>query len=108
MKQNGKYLEATGVGYLKEITAPKERAAILAKDYRNYSNLSECYGSYSWKKASAFDYCRRLCYALGGFNLRIVSYNTFFFSVKFEFAHPDTGVLCTAYITPSYNKFTEC
>lgn len=105
MKQKGRYLEASGVGYLKEITAPKEKRSILSGDYRNYSRLSECYNSYSNAKADAFNYCRRMCYALGGSNLRIVSYNTFFFSVKFEFTHPDTGALCTAYITPNHNKF---
>lgn len=105
MKQNGKILEAIGVGYLKEVTAPKEKQHILYKDYHTYSNLSECYSSYSWKKAGAFNYCRRLCYALNGYNLRIVSHNSWSFSVKFEFVHPDTGALCTAYITRTYNRF---
>lgn len=94
--------------FLTEVTAPKEKERITNCRYdENYSNLWNCYGRYSHAKEKAFDYCRQLCYVFGGYNMRIVSHNTFTFCVKFDFVHPETGVLCTAYITPAYNRYAE-
>lgn len=110
MKRNKTILakDSSWAYFLTEVTAPKEKRGILSTRWDdNYAHLSDCYGRYSSAKARAFNYCRGLCYAFGGYNLRIVSHNTFMFCVKFEFAHPETNELCTAYITPSHNKFAR-
>jgi hypothetical protein len=93
--------------YLCKVTAPKERAAILANNRYDGRTLADCYGTYGRRKESAYNYCRALCYSFGGHDLRICSHNVRIFCVKFEFTHPETGALCTAYITPAHNKFVE-
>lgn len=65
--------------------------------------LDDVYKSYSTRKAAAYNYCRRLCNDLGGWNFAISGANSEFFSVMFDFAHPDTGELMRARITPYYN-----
>lgn len=91
--------------YLEEVTAPKQAARINAKDRTTYRELWECYGRYSDAKRNAYDYCKRLCFACGGSNLRIVAAGVQTFSVKFDFCHPDNGACCTAYITRDYNRY---
>ena len=38
-----------------------------------------------------------------GYGFRIISYNTFMFTVGFKFLDPATEELTFAYITPTYN-----
>lgn len=65
--------------------------------------LADVYGSHSARKDRAYGYCRRLCGDLGGWNFAITSVNSFAFCVMFDFAHPETGELMRAHITPTYN-----
>ena len=65
--------------------------------------LDDVYKTYSREKVVAYNYCRRLCEDLDGWNFAITSANTFCFSVMFDFAHPKTGELMRAHITRGYN-----
>lgn len=66
--------------------------------------LRDVYGRWSDKKERAYNYCRELMYKYNGNGFRIISANTFMFTVGFEFPHPNTGELMFAYITPDYNR----
>lgn len=66
--------------------------------------LSECYGSYSNDKQRAYNYCVDLCKKYDGFNFCITGYNTFTFTVSFDFMHPETGEYMRAIITRDYNN----
>lgn len=65
--------------------------------------LDDVYKTYSRDKLVAYNYCRRLCEDLGGWNFAITSANIFCFSVMFDFAHPETGELMRAHITKAHN-----
>lgn len=66
--------------------------------------LDDCYGRYSYAKRRAYNYCVELCKKYDGFNLCITSYNTFCFTVSFDFIHPDTGEYMRAIITRAHNN----
>lgn len=77
--------------------------------YRRYNmsddmQLIDVYGHWSDKKERAYNYCRELMYKYNGNGFRIISANTFMFTVGFEFPHPDTGELMFAYITHDHNR----
>ena len=78
--------------------------AACKRDAVGYT-LEDVYTKYSNEKAGAFNYCRELCAALNGYNFRIISANTFVFSVFFEYVEASTGALCGAYITRDYDRF---
>lgn len=65
--------------------------------------LSDVYGSYSSKKAAAYEYCRMLCDKFNGERFCIASHNNNVFTVDFDFPHPETGEMMHAHITPSCN-----
>ena len=94
-----------------EVTRPSERKAMLYqhKKWQNTSarSLEDVYGTFSKNKVRAFMYCEDLMFKLKGRRLRILSHNSHTFTVGFEFPHPETGVMCFAYITPSYNRYIE-
>ena len=73
----------------------------------NATHLWDVYDKFSRNKVRAMDYCEELVYKFHGRDLRILSHNSYTFTVGFEFPHPETGVLCFAYITPSYNRYIE-
>ena len=54
--------------------------------YYEGRTLADVYASPSHAKQNAFDECRALCYAEGGENFRIISHNTFAFSVACSLA----------------------
>ncbi len=64
--------------------------------------LSDVYADYSSKKAHAFNYCVELMHKYNGFDLKIVSYNTFMFTAGFLY-HDKNGDLMYMHITPSYD-----
>lgn len=65
--------------------------------------LSDVYGRWSNEKQKAFDKCVELCMNLNGKSFCITSHNTSYFSVMFDFEHPETGNRMRAHITPSTN-----
>ena len=90
---------------LEEVTAPKAARAICSPDYKEYSTIWDAYKNPSYRKEAAWRYCVDMCRALDGQNIRITAAGCQTFSVKFEFLHPESGELCTAYITRDYNRF---
>lgn len=65
-------------------------------------NLREVYSSFSFAKERAWDYCRTLCRKEGGRNFRIISHNTFGFSVAWDIPE---GVRIE---TPQNSYLIEC
>ena len=65
--------------------------------------LSDVYGSWSNLKQIAFDECVELCEELNGKSFCITGHSTSYFSVMFDFEHPETGDRMRAHITPSTN-----
>lgn len=79
--------------------------------YDRYMNakciyLEECYRTCSPQKHRAYNYCRNLFDKLNGEAFRIIYYNTFVFTVGFEFVD-ENGVVCFAYITPEKDIYFE-
>lgn len=70
-----------------------------------YRNIWDAYEKPSYAKEKAWHYCRELCADMGGFDLLILSRNTFQFSAVFKFTDDETGELCYAYITRDYDRF---
>ena len=88
----------------------KHMNKVMRTQYEAYrrseaENLWQVYGTYSDKKEKAMQYCKELCGKVDGRKLRIISHNSQFFSVGFEFPHPETGELCFAYITAYQDRF---
>ena len=54
-----------------------------AMNNEGYS-LREVYDNYSAAKENAYNYCLGLCAKENGYNFRIISHNTFSFSVAWE------------------------
>lgn len=80
------------------------------KDYERSTayDLSDVYESYSDKKAKAFEYCERLYKSVNGFHgIRILSHNTFTFSVGFLFTDKENGHIRFAYITADYDRVCD-
>ena len=84
-------------------------AANWAYSHRNwtYGDIYEAYDKPSYEKVKAWNYCKRVCERLGGWDLIISSKNTFQFSAVFTFIDPETGVICYGYITRDYDRFAE-
>ena len=81
--------------------------AIMQNAYTNYirsdyHSLYQCYGSYSAKKESALNYCYELYNKYNGSDFKIISFNTFQFSVGFEGVY--NGRKAFFYITRSYDR----
>ena len=66
-------------------------------------SLDCCYNSYSGAKFRAWQYCKDLCYRLGGRGLRVITYNTNIFTCGFEYNDKTTDKLMFMYITPNYD-----
>ena len=57
-------------------------------------NLDDCYQNYSYAKERAFDYCINKQNKLGGYDGRIIGYNTCFFSYAFMTEDNKLIVIC--------------
>lgn len=73
---------------------------------RLYS-LDHCYGRYSGRKASAWEYCRDQEMLFSGWNLKVITYNTNIFTAGFTYDDPVTGRRMFRYITPTYDISCE-
>ena len=78
--------------------------------YNDYlrSNIRTIWGAYerpSRNKEIAFDECEKLCYFNNGRDIKVISFNTFNFSVGFIFTEKSSGRKCFAYITANYNRY---
>lgn len=72
-------------------------------EYCNSSNtkLEQVYGKCSKAKKDAYMECKRAMIALNGEDFRILSHNSFSFTVGFKYPHPETGVLMFKVYTSS-------
>lgn len=68
-----------------------------------YSDIFAAYARPSAEKIEAWNYCKRLCADIGGYDLKISSKNTFRFSAVFRFVAD--GREAVAYITPEHDRF---
>ena len=68
--------------------------------------LWDAYKNPSVYKERAYNYCRELSAKYNGYNFRICGHGCQTFSVTFNFNHPETGEICTAWITRDNNRFT--
>ena len=82
-----------------ELCPPSRRPWAGAEGY----DLDDVYKCCSKAKRRAWDYVERLCFALEGTGLAVSSHNTFSFSARFFFYHPENGRAMMAVITPSHN-----
>ena len=74
---------------------------ILYRYYRSgASELSDVYGRYSEAKRRAWKSCEALCDEIGGYDLRVVSYNSNIFTAGFRYRNM-RGDQCFCYITRS-------
>ena len=71
--------------------------------YEVAPNIWQAYDRPSERKVAAWHGCESMCRDCDGFGLCITAAGCQTFSVMFDFAHPDTGVLMRAYITRDYN-----
>ena len=78
--------------------------ALKSFDFSRYDTIFKAYKSPSREKIRAFNYCLNTCRQYNGFNLRILSKNTFMFTCGFFFYNAD-GEKQFYYITPSYDVF---
>ena len=90
----------------------KREIELLQDAYRRWersddNDLHDVYSSISESKHRAMDYCRYLMYDMNGWGLKILSHNTYCFTVGFEFSDKETGELCFAYITKSYDRYIK-
>ena len=93
---------------MQKVTAKKEIEKI--NWYRQNTpirNIWQAYENPSYEKEKAWHYCEDLCRFLNGYNLTVLTKNTFIFTAGFEFINPLTDKLCYAYITPNYDRFIE-
>lgn len=67
----------------------KQEAILRAYNYSHKTTLHECYGSWSWAKEHAYNYCKRLCEEMNGYGFKIIGYNTCMFSVGFIYYKGD-------------------
>ena len=65
-------------------TTKKGNDMLKRASYNEGYYLHEVYGSSSTAKNNAWDYCRQKCFTENGENFRIISHNTFSFSVAWE------------------------
>ena len=73
-----------------------QKARRFIKDYWTSSNynLDDCYNNYSYAKQNAFDYCISKMQKMGGYDGRIIGYNTSFFSYAFMTEDNKLIVIC--------------
>lgn len=81
--------------------------AIYWHNRSNDTDLDDVYGNYSTAKYNAYEYCINLFRELNGWDFKIISHNTFSFSVGFYFISKETGAICFAYITKDYDRYTD-
>ena len=75
------------------------QAHIEDYDRSHWYYLWDVYTSYSKAKIEAYNNCTALMERLKGWGLKILSHNTWQFTVGFLFTDPETGVIRFAYIT---------
>lgn len=81
------------------------RWAYSPNNWKACTDIYDAYRSPSRAKVNAFNYCKRLCEEVNGFDFRIISYGVQTFSVGFRYFGKNTGAACFAYITRDYDSY---
>ena len=63
----------------------RQQSILEAYNNSNLETLHECYGSWSWAKENAYNYCKRLCADKNGYGFTIIGYNIFMFTIGFKY-----------------------
>ena len=73
-----------------------QKAKGFIGEYRNSNccTLDDCYNNYSYAKQRAYDYCINKMQKMGGYDGRIIGYNTCFFSYAFMTGDNKLIVIC--------------
>lgn len=73
-----------------------------------WHSLSDAYKTgYSAAKGRAWRHYAELCESMGGDDMKVISKNTWQYSLGFKFTDDATGVLCFYYATPNYGGIIE-
>lgn len=83
-----------------------QRAVNICRSYDNARIicLTEAYKNPSIAKQSAYDDCITKMFEMGGFGLRIMSYNSCFFTVGWLYTDSETGVIMLN-VETAYNSY---
>ena len=92
---------------MREVKARALEAQMEMHDRATARDLKDVYGRYSTSKEKAWDYCFDMYCELYGWDFKIISYNTFQFTVGFYFYNKDLGNVCFAYITKDQDRFCQ-
>lgn len=95
-------------GYMmREVKATTLAGQIEMHDRATAFELSDVYGRCSYQKEHAWNYCYNLYRKLQGWDFKIISFNTFQFSVGFYFYSTELHNICFAYITKAHDRFCQ-
>lgn len=72
----------------------------------NMHSIFEAYENPSYNKQTAWTYCQKLCKEFNGYNLKIISKNSFQFTAGFEFVN-NSGIFCFCLITRGSDRYYE-
>ena len=92
------------------IKANTKKAEQMLKraNYNEGYTLRDVYGNYSIAKENAYNRCLSECAKDNGYNFRIVSHNSFSFSVAWDVINPKTGEIIGVRIeTPQNSYYVE-
>lgn len=83
-----------------------QRAANICHSYDNARiiSLTEAYKNPSISKQRAYSVCIKKMLEMGGFGLRIMGYNSCFFTVGWLYTDPKTGVIMLN-VETAYNSY---
>lgn len=83
-----------------------KRAANFRSSYNNalFICLTEAYKNSSYSKQRAYADCIKKMLEMGGVGLRIISYNSCFFTVGWLYTDPETGVVMLN-VETAYNSY---
>lgn len=74
-----------------------QSAYMRSNDY----SLFDAYENVSRAKFRAWEHCEALCKEHEGWDLKVISHNSFQFTAGFEFTNPETGAVSLFIITKS-------
>ena len=68
----------------------------------NYHSIFDVYSKPSRDKLKAWEHCKNLCNTFDGYNLKVISKNTWKFTAGFEYIEEDSGQERFMFISPNY------
>ena len=83
------------------------KANINAFNRSDWRNIWQAYNRPSYNKEKAWARCEEICKDHNGYNLKVISRNTFVFTAGFESVDLETGVCLFTLITPNYVTTVE-